>query len=440
MTVSIYRSSDPNAPFLSAGPSQLVALLDACLVNGYGSTKATATITSSGVAPSDGDTVTLDGVVYTFKTALTPTAGQVLIGASAAAALTNLAAAMMDYGTRGTNYATGTTVSATTRVKSVSATVIIIEALKGGTSGNSIALAKSAATLTLSGSTLASGAGSDTKAGAGWTIAYTAAGKRSYRMASSVRASSIQYYLDVDDSGPGAGNFKEGRWRGYETMSAVATGTNPFPTVATNPVLRKSSQFSVAESAWIVIADGRTVYVFINTGDGGGTAYWSVHSFGDFYTYGTSDFWNATICARTAENDATLVADSLDLRSVPGTNLTRHNNARIWNGTVVAAASGHTSAWYSTAAVMSGNVTGVNSVDGKLWLAPIYIHDGSQSANIRGQRRGLWHCLLAGSTYQDGDVVTGSGDLAGRTFMLIKATGNVASLAFEISDTWDTNS
>lgn len=42
--------------------------------------------------PTDGDTVTINGVVFTFKTALGAVAGQVLIGASAATANTNLTA------------------------------------------------------------------------------------------------------------------------------------------------------------------------------------------------------------------------------------------------------------------------------------------------------------------------------------------------------------
>lgn len=55
--------------------------------------------------PADGDTVTLGTVTYTFKTALTPTAGQVLINGSLAAAVLNLQRAINHTGTPGTDYA-----------------------------------------------------------------------------------------------------------------------------------------------------------------------------------------------------------------------------------------------------------------------------------------------------------------------------------------------
>ena len=47
-----------------------------------------------GTTPIDGDTVTINGVAYTFKTTLGTTAGNVLIGGSATAAVTNLTAAL----------------------------------------------------------------------------------------------------------------------------------------------------------------------------------------------------------------------------------------------------------------------------------------------------------------------------------------------------------
>lgn len=82
---------------------------------------ATATITSNNTNVSDGDTVTIGPKVYTFKTTLTPTEGQVLIGADADASLLNLIRAINHTGTPDTDYkcaAAHPTVSAASSVTS----------------------------------------------------------------------------------------------------------------------------------------------------------------------------------------------------------------------------------------------------------------------------------------------------------------------------------
>src|SRR5688572_4397371 len=70
--------------------------------------KATGTLTSDATAPSNNDTVTVGGYTYTFKTTLTGAAFEVLIGASAAAALDNLKSAINATAGAGTTYGTGT--------------------------------------------------------------------------------------------------------------------------------------------------------------------------------------------------------------------------------------------------------------------------------------------------------------------------------------------
>ena len=57
-----------------------------------------------GAAPSDGDTVTIRGVKFTFKTALGTTAGNVLIGISATTAANNLEAAINGASGAGSTY------------------------------------------------------------------------------------------------------------------------------------------------------------------------------------------------------------------------------------------------------------------------------------------------------------------------------------------------
>lgn len=63
-----------------------------------------ATITSNNVAPANGDTVTIGGKTYTFRTALTPLEGEVLINVTADAALLNLIRAINHTGTPNTDY------------------------------------------------------------------------------------------------------------------------------------------------------------------------------------------------------------------------------------------------------------------------------------------------------------------------------------------------
>jgi len=105
--------------------------------------KALQTITSDATAPEDGDTVTIGGVVYTFRTALTTEPAtipnEVLIGVSAAVALDNLKLAINAGAGVGTNYSTGTVahpdVTATTNTN----TTQLIEAKVAGVLANEIA-------------------------------------------------------------------------------------------------------------------------------------------------------------------------------------------------------------------------------------------------------------------------------------------------------------
>ena len=128
--------------------------------------QATGTITVSST-PADGDTVVVNGTTYTFKTALTPTAGQVLIGGSAAAAAVNLFKALTGGDGAGTNYASGTTLGPSTAYYSVpsSSNVITVTYKTTGTGGNAFTLAKTGTAVAVSGATLSGGS-----AGTGVTI------------------------------------------------------------------------------------------------------------------------------------------------------------------------------------------------------------------------------------------------------------------------------
>ncbi len=139
--------------YLDAWPS--VNYIKLPFGNLQSNTKATGTITSSGVNVSPDDQVKIDTKTYTFR--VTPvTEGQVKIGASAAASLDNLKSAINHTGTPGVDYVCANahpTVEATTNTD----TVQTLQAIIGGVVGNSIALTTTAVTYTLSGALLTGG-------------------------------------------------------------------------------------------------------------------------------------------------------------------------------------------------------------------------------------------------------------------------------------------
>lgn len=132
-----------------------------CYVNGNqdDAVKASGTLTSTGTAPSNNDTVTIDSQTYTFKTSLTAstTANEVLIGANAAASLTNLKAAINGAAGGGTQYGSLTTAHATVDAGTLTATTLALTAKLAGTAGNSIATTEASSQLSFGEATLSGG-------------------------------------------------------------------------------------------------------------------------------------------------------------------------------------------------------------------------------------------------------------------------------------------
>jgi len=113
---------------------------------------------------ADSETITIGSTTYTFKTALSagPTvANEVLLGATAAVTLANLTGAINHETTggqtEGTTYSTGTVENTFAAATAATATTLSLEALTGGTSGNSIATTESVVTGSFAAATLAGG-------------------------------------------------------------------------------------------------------------------------------------------------------------------------------------------------------------------------------------------------------------------------------------------
>ena len=104
-----------------------------------------AGVWTAGSEPTDGQTVIVGNSTYTFKTTLTPTAGQVLIGGSATQATLNLIAAVNLAAGAGTNYAAATAAQADGIVSSTGGSGIMdVVAPNTGSYYNSLPLAGTA--------------------------------------------------------------------------------------------------------------------------------------------------------------------------------------------------------------------------------------------------------------------------------------------------------
>lgn len=115
-------------------------------------------VTSNNTNVSNLDTVTVNGKIYTFKTTMTATEGEIHIGADADASLLNLARAINNSGgTPVTDYQVAAAHPTVSSSATVTSHTITLTALTKGTVGNALTLAEVAVTLTITGAVFAGG-------------------------------------------------------------------------------------------------------------------------------------------------------------------------------------------------------------------------------------------------------------------------------------------
>lgn len=290
---------------------------------------------------------------------------------------------------------------------------------------------------------------------AGWTKPYNATSKGVYRNSSSTGTG---FYLDVNDAAPATA--QEARVRGYEAMTAVATGTNPFPTVAqmsNGLFVRKSASADATVRAWAIVADETVFYLFIESGDYTVPTRATAFSFGDFYSFKASDAYRCQIIGRDTESSGSnayerfpFLSTAYNMVATAQTSL-GHYIARSTTGTAGAIAFGvhgdmalgaTINATYNTLMGNSGGGYAMaypNPADNGLYMAPAYIH---HNGGVRGYLKGLWvpsHDLPLGH----GDTFAGTGALSAKTFLcqqmysLGPGGSNFTAECFaETSNTW----
>jgi hypothetical protein len=285
-------------------------------------------------------------------------------------------------------------------------------------------------------------AGYGSKSAAGWTKPYTGTNGAVFTQG----YGSNEYSLRCNYNGPGAGTGKEARVYGAESFSAFATGTSLFPTaaqMANGLFVRKSGSADAVVRQWVVLADSRTMYMFIASGDVAN--HYLGWMFGEIYSFKTSDLGRCMLISRGTEN-STSVATTIEGLPVFQNSLTVVTNgtflARDAVGNVGASAAGlngdAANSIVTNASI--GVLAAANPADNKYYLAPIRIYHTVGGNTYRGRLRGLWHFCHPLTAVSDGDTFSGTGDLAGKTFLILKLAGNSNCVyCLETSNTWDAN-
>lgn len=287
-------------------------------------------------------------------------------------------------------------------------------------------------------------AGYGSKTAAGWTKPFTGTNKAAFR-----QGAGSGFYLRVHDDTPTVAN--EAQLTGYESMSTVDVGLFNFPTAAQGPggvlaafIARKSATANATTRSWIVVADSRTCYVFVQTGDLALT--YLCFGFGDIYTLLSGDLYNCGLWGRDAENSAATTGTE-HLGELRLTMISQNGQvmARGYTGLAGSTRIGkHGDGFKATTEDFLGALTFPNPPEGGLYMSRVWVHDAvtGTTPNIRGRMRGLWQPLHAIANFTDGDTVIGSGDLAGKTFLMIKQVPGFANqgvVAVETSATIETN-
>ncbi len=241
-TVKIFSSSMSSAPTLNNTAGTLIALLDACLVNGFGSMTASAAVVASGVC-----TLTF-GSAHSF-----------VVGSVARVA-----------GITTSGY---TGLNADQKVAAVTT--------------NTVSFATTLSDATLAGTITAM------LAPTGWSKAFTGTNLAAYRSAD---INSTQPYLRVDDTGTATA-----RVTGYQTMTDVSTGTYATPTASQQSggyYWPKGSSSTVRN--WFLIADTRCFYLCVACNSSYTSTYF-VAGFGDLVPQASADIYTWFINGATAD-------------------------------------------------------------------------------------------------------------------------------------------
>lgn len=321
------------------------------------------------------------------------------------------------------------------------------------------------------------GSGSYYKAPAGWTApAPASASYTTYRPPSGSRMT-----MFVNDGYPSSPSYAEALFTGWHSVTntcchpgaaspGAMVGTSgslgQFPTPTQLNTygylsIRKSATVDSTARQWLIAADEYTMYMWIWTGDTS-TVYCHHFGFGDFYSFfGVSDVGRCLAYSKTlVQNPGGDITDCIGGgpsrqgygHSTPVCYFPLYGhyiaNSPIGAGGSVAvskkgdctlSSAGGTSTTNYAYNIMDGVYQYPQPYDNSLRLSPLWVAEPN-TRTLRGRYRGLYHPLHPTTAFTNGQIISGSGDFVGKTFMMIQLGRNGGHWALETSPTLETNS
>jgi hypothetical protein len=254
-----------------------------------------------------------------------------------------------------------------------------------------------------------------------------------------------------------AGMMTSGSVSGSYTSSLnVGSGSGQFPLPAQclttgHVMIRKTNSFGVSPSEWIVFADAYTFYLFIHTAEVTVLLPYSHFAFGDIYSLaGPTDVKKCIIIGRYVVDNINAGLNSGDdtdvMNFVQVTTLTNKGKFMVRDfgqraGSIYVIQVGDL-AKYGTpngnGVPFGGTMQTPNAADGSYWISPLWISN-TANGGIRGRMRGMYHLCHPFAHFLDGQIITGTNDYAGKTFMVVRGGYNAGIWLIETSNTVETN-
>lgn len=280
--------------------------------------------------------------------------------------------------------------------------------------------------------------GYGSKPPAGWTAPFTGTNLIAFKQG----AGGNNRYLRVYDGTNDASYGRNARFRAYENMTAISTGTGPCPTTGqlggNGATLAYCMVGQTAPSTWVVVASASFVHVIVEQGDSNN--YPEYLGFGKFVSNVPADTYS----------DVLIGGFSLG-SGWPGY-VDNTTSGGIWvMRSDTGAAGAVVSILYPEVRYSATQVTSVHGVGSSANPFPDRVLGGllqSQALLIcdgyrRGRIPGLWETHSPPADFGGHRTTwSGTGALAGRQFQIFGpianyAFGSGAYVVIELSDTWD---